>query len=204
MLIFLTAGLFMTLRRKIGRGERVILVTIVLFFIASSLSNLQIGFRHILPLFPLCFIIAGRTEELLKGRLLSLVIWFLISWHVVSSLSAWPNYIGYFNEIIGGPKNGYKYLRDSNLDWGQGLPALADYMKKNKVEEVALEYFGQADPGAYGIHYRKLSALEMNKPDNKIYAISAQYLEHIKWTERYKPTATAGYAMFIYDFSKEK
>jgi hypothetical protein len=202
MLIFLLAGLFITFRSKINSGEKTILTAIAVFFITSSFSNLQIGIRHILPLFPLCFIIAGRSEVLLKKKILNIIIAALIIWYTLSSLVAWPDYIAYFNELIGGSKNGCKYLRDSNLDWGQDLPALSAYMAKNGVKEVALEYFGQADPLVYGIHYRKFNPDEFEKPGNSIYAVSAQYLEHVKWTKEYKPAALAGYSIFIYDFSK--
>jgi len=201
-IIFLISGTLISLKNKLGGAERIILITISLFFITSSMGNLQIGLRHILPLFPFCFMIAGRSVVVFnKNRFFNLAILSLMMWYVISAALTWPNYLGYFNESIGGPKNGYKYLRDSNLDWGQDLPALADYMKKNHVKEVALEYFGQADPADYGVVYRKLEPKELERPGSDIYAISAQYLEHVKWAGDYDPTETAGYSIHIYDLT---
>ena len=204
MLIFLLLGLIVTFRNKIGKGEEVILTTLILFFLAASFSNLQTGLRHILPLFPLCFVIAGRSAVYFKKMPLRIAALSLIIWQIISTLVAWPNYLSYFNELIGGPKNGYKYLREANLDWGQGLPSLSDYMVKYNVAQVALEYFGQADPSVYGVRYRRLKPDEFERPDKDIYAISAQYLDHVKWAKDREPTAMAGYSIFIYDLREEK
>lgn len=202
-LIFLSIGVFITFIRKIGRAERVILITIALFFVVSSFGKLQIGLRHILPLFPLCFIIAGRSELLFdRYKLLKLAMWLMAAWYAVTAFFVWPDYISYFNEFAGGSKSGYMYLRDSNLDWGQDLPGLAAYMKKNDVAEVALEYFGEADPASCGIRFRKLSEGEYKTPKNTIYAISVEYLDNVKWTRYHKPSATAGNSIFIYDLTK--
>ncbi len=48
----------------------------------------------------------------------------LIAWLVAETAFAYPNYLAYFNETVGGPKNGYKYVTDSNVDWGQDLKRL--------------------------------------------------------------------------------
>ena len=52
---------------------------------------------------------------------------------------------------MGGSKNGYKVLADSNLDWGQDLKGLKRWMDRNGVKKIQLAYFGSADPGYYGI-----------------------------------------------------
>lgn len=201
LFIFMIMGLHAMFIRRISTAEKLILITIALYMLVASLGNLQIGIRHILPIFPLCFIIAGRSEALIKRNFIGFISWFLIAWYAVSALMAWPHYLGYFNEFVGGSKNGYKYLRDSNADWGQDLPALADYMRKSGKDKIILDYFGQADPRSYGINYRELSLDEMNNPHNGVYAISIQNLDNVSWTRKYKPDALAGYSIFIYDFT---
>jgi hypothetical protein len=47
------------------------------------------------------------------------VVGALACWLAVSSLSSHPHYLSYFNEIAGGPGNGWRWLLDSNIDWGQ-------------------------------------------------------------------------------------
>ncbi|MDP3791547.1 MAG: glycosyltransferase family 39 protein [Candidatus Omnitrophota bacterium] len=203
-IILLLAGLMALLRRRLGMGERFILIFTVIFLAVSSLSGLKLGLRHILPVYPFCFMIAGRSVEFLKNKAAVIAMALLIVWYAFSAFTAWPHYLGYFNEAVGGPANGYKYIRDSNVDWGQDLPSLSRYMEKNSVKEVVLEYFGQADPAVYGVHYRKFTPDEFEVPGNNIYAISAQYLEHAKWAKEHKPTATAGHSIFIYDFTKKE
>lgn len=203
MLIFFFVGLYLTLRKKLTSYETVILVTTTAFFLVSLASNLQIGLRHLLPLFPFCFIIAGRSAELFsKRRILSTALWLLVFWNIFTCLGAWPNYLSYFNEFAGGSCNGYKILRDSNVDWGQDLPALAEYMKKNGLSEITLEYFGQAEPASYDIPYKTFDKDEYGTPKKKVYGVSVQYLEHVSWAKRYSPAATAGHSIFVYDFTK--
>jgi 4-amino-4-deoxy-L-arabinose transferase-like glycosyltransferase len=201
-IIFLFIGFIMLLRKKIERNERFIFLTIAIFFITASLSSLQLGLRYILPIYPFFFIIAAKGIEALQKKRAKVFAFLLLVWLVVSSLLAWPNFLSYFNELIGGPDNGYKFLRDSNLDWGQDLPALAKYLKRNNISEVTFEYFGQDEPAIYGINSLKFSKEEFKKPLSKVYAISVQYLDSVEWTKSYIPSAKAGYSIFIYDLRR--
>lgn len=146
---------------------------------------------------------AGSIDGI-HSRVQRFIFGLLLVWLVAINIFIRPHYLSYFNELIGGPDNGWRYLRDSNIDWGQDLPALAGYLKRNKINEVALEYFGQDDPGIYGINFRKFREEEYGEPGDSVYAVSAHYLEHAKWPKDYKPTAKAGYSIFIYDFRKAK
>lgn len=80
----------------------------------------------------------------------------MIFWNVVISFRAYPWYISYFNELIGGTKNGWKYFTDSNIDWGQGLKNLGVWVKENDFAKkgIYLSYFGTGDPEYYGITYK--------------------------------------------------
>lgn len=201
-IILLILGFIVFLKNKIVRNERFILLTIAVFFITCSFSKLQLGLRYILPIYPFIFIVAAKSIELTKKKYFKILSALLIMWYIFSSISTWPNYLSYFNGLIGGSKNGYKYLRDSNIDWGQDLPALARYLKDNKIKRVKLFYFGTADPGYYGINYQELSFADYDVPCKDVYAISIQKLETVKWYRFYKPTANIGSSIFIYDFRK--
>jgi len=76
--------------------------------------------------------------------------------YAAESLSIHPHYLSFFNLLAGGPKNGYNYLIDSNIDWGQDLPLLKKYMVRNNIATIDLAYFGRVDPAIYGINYRVL------------------------------------------------
>ena len=73
------------------------------------------------------------------------MVFFMLSWQALAIFKAYPYYISYYNEIIGGSENGYKIATDSNYDWGQDLGELKDFIEKNKIEKIKVSYFGGAD-----------------------------------------------------------
>ena len=80
----------------------------------------------------------------------------LVLLEAIEVVAVHPYELSFFNRLIGGPKNGYKYLADSNLDWGQDLKGLKQWMDRNGVRHINLDYFGTADPSYYGIEYTAL------------------------------------------------
>ena len=168
----------------------------------ASRANLQIGMRYLLPVYPLIFIIASIfIVELFKSKLIYKVMGIaLILWSILIQVLIWPHYLSYFNEFAGGPDNGWKYLRDSNIDWGQDLKAVKDYMQENNIDEVTLSYYGEVDPSLYGIDFRHIPPEEVKTPSKTVYAVSVQNLDNLEWTKIYEPSQKAGYSIFIYDF----
>jgi 4-amino-4-deoxy-L-arabinose transferase-like glycosyltransferase len=118
-------------------------------------SRIDLGVRHILPIYPLLAMLAGlglaglfqeaggaRRAAVASGLVLAL-------WLVVSSVWAHPDYLAYFNESVGGKPEWF--LAESDLDWGQDLQRLSDKLKQLGVKEVSLAYFGTADPTRHGL-----------------------------------------------------
>jgi hypothetical protein len=169
MLIFLVvaAGGAWWLSRKTWRQEVPLIAAMVIYFGVASLGNMNIGHRHILPVIPLAFIFVSKIPNYLHGRqrsdaiTLGLIFIFLSAWYVYGTVSVYPNYLAYFNEIAGGPEHGAEHLTDSNIDWGQDLILLKKYMDENHIKEIHLDYFGSADPRYYGI---KFKVFAMNYP----------------------------------------
>ncbi|WP_152609900.1 hypothetical protein [Geobacter sp. OR-1] len=144
------------------------------------------------------------------------IIWYLASaWYIA------PHYLAYFNEIAGGPGNGYKYLVDGNLDWGQDLPGLKKFMDENGIKRISLSYFGADSPERYGIKYDWLPSHYLFNPEpdkevrvtpDQLVAISATNLQGVyfddknqyKWLLDYKPVAKIGYSIFVYDLSGKR
>ncbi len=138
----------------------------------SSVRNM--GHRYLMPTYPPLFILAGPAVFWLSrqglpsirvfpgslGRLPGLLVPLLLLLFAGESLATWPNYLGYFNCIAGGPRQGYRHLVDSSLDWGQDLPALARWLRKRDLPSrdtpVYLSYFGSALPDYYGIRAKRL------------------------------------------------
>ena len=140
---------------------------------------------------------------------------------MISSVSIFPHYLAYFNELAGGPKNGYKFLVDSNLDWGQDLKGLKRYMDKHRIKRVWFSYFGTASPDYHGIDYNYLPSYAIfNTKRERIptpfVAISATNLQglhlmpglgidanYFSALRQKKPLAQIGYTIFIYKFEQE-
>jgi len=145
-----------------GRGEAAfLLVPAAVIALAAVLSNLAIGHRHILGLYPFLYVYAGSLPDELKRRMgASVGLWApvaLVLLLATETIAARPHFIPFFNVLAGGAKGGINLLSDSNLDWGQGLPALRRWMAARGVEKVNLCYFGTADPAAYGISFVPLA-----------------------------------------------
>jgi tetratricopeptide (TPR) repeat protein len=125
----------------------------------AASSHLNIGTRHILPLYPFAFMaIAIGLSELIKrrqrlGLVLSLA---LLAMLVVETIMSWPNYLAFFNAACGGPRGGFQLLADSNLDWGQDLPLLARWQRDHPNNRLYLSYPQTVDPAAYGIRFAAL------------------------------------------------
>ena len=98
----------------------------VLYFLVAMGNRLNLGVRHILPIYPfLCVLIGGGALALIHAnRRWTYIVGALLVWHAVSTSRAYPDYLAYSNEFWGGPANTYKYLADSNTDWGQELKAV--------------------------------------------------------------------------------
>jgi 4-amino-4-deoxy-L-arabinose transferase-like glycosyltransferase len=191
-----------------------------LLLIALSMAPVQLGLRYALPVLPFAFVfIGGLAQKItLKRDLLLSATVFLAIWYFISSIRIYPHYLAYFNEYIGGPSNGYKYLVDSNLDWGQDLRGLKEYMERRGIEKVKLAYFGTAVPEYYGMSYelisdQDLTALREGKFTRGVFAISATFLQGLylpgdrdryKWFREHTPTAQIGYSILVYEVDCRK
>lgn len=191
-------------RMKIAAKDGLYLVVPVVLIMGSAMaSGLNIGLRHILPIYPFLFVFAGgiMTADGIKKPIGKVVVAVMCGWLMLSSLKIYPHYLAYFNEIIGGPDNGHKYLIDSNIDWGQDLDGLSDYLKERGIENVWLEYFGMALPEKHGIDYRPLPC----EPVKGTIAISVTLLEGRKgpscyqWLKEGAPVEKIGYSIFVYE-----
>lgn len=139
----------------------------VVFYLAVSMtSNLNIGHRHLVPIYPLLFVgIGSLARPFGAARWRPPALAALLLGSAASFALATPRYLSYFNVLAGGPGGGWRYLVDSNIDWGQDLSRLREWMDENHVPKVHLAYFGTADPAAYGIRYEKLKMVHDFYPD---------------------------------------
>ncbi len=200
-----------------------LLLPVAVFFLAMTQAKVNIGLRHVLPVYPFLFVLASRlaTVEFPRGWLGPLLIGVPLIFAAVSSLRVAPHQLAYFNEWVGGPEQGYRYLSDSNLDWGQDLKGVKAYMEKEKLPIIYLSYFGTAPPSYYNIRYQYVPGswpLRWPPPTDKvpvtarkILAISVRNLQdasipHIPlfgWLRLRQPIAKIGYSIFVFDLTND-
>ena len=156
-----------TWRRQIGRGLYRIAplgLFLMVYWAAAVTSHLNIGIRHMLPAYAAIYILAGCAGAWLwhTRRVLRVGMIILLLVMAVESTFAWPHYLSYFNQTVGGPSQGYRHLIDSNLDWGQDLPYVKSWLVEQGLdrpqdgnvppgERVYLSYFGNGSIPYYGI-----------------------------------------------------
>lgn len=127
----------------------------VVYAVVTLGADLNIGQRHLLPLYPAVFVAAGAAAAWADTRVGRVAVPALAAWLCASSLAAYPHFLGYFNELAGGWRRGHLHLADSNVDWSQDLARLRQWMRGRPGERVTLHQFGQA-PWPAGLAARPL------------------------------------------------
>jgi 4-amino-4-deoxy-L-arabinose transferase-like glycosyltransferase len=181
-LLALTAGL-VAYPWKTGRREGMfLLLPPLLFFTVFSLGRVQIGIRYVLPALPFLGIFASSLARRVGRRRLALLGALLLA-HAVAAVRASPDFIAYFNELAGGPENGYRWLADSNLDWGQNLTRVQEYARERGI---AIEPDVLPSAGLVAVRVNRLVGLG----DPETYRLLR---------EQYEPVGNVGYNWLIYD-----
>ncbi len=104
---------------------------------------------------------AGATTKSKLSRAAGAVVIGAIAINAFEALWIWPNYLAYFNPLIGGPRYGYRWLIDSSLDWGQDLREFKTWLDDHPDltsdrSRVYFSYFGTARPDYYEIQVQRL------------------------------------------------
>jgi hypothetical protein len=227
-LVAIMAAVFIAKTRPLGFAAiwkaLCLFIPTFIFLLAAMASNLNIGIRHVLAVYPLAYIAAGvivagawRTWPWAR-RSIGVVGGMLLILLTAETLSAFPNYIAFFNTAAGGTSGGIRLLGDSNLDWGQDLILLAGWQRDHPDAPLYLSYFGSVDPARYGIRYISLpgsTTTQFEKPHwpskPGYMAISATQLQGIwmqqsLWEQFYrqfgklKPVDILGGTIYIYPF----
>ncbi len=163
----------------------------VFYFASAVVGNLDLGIRHILPIYIPIFVLAGVgtarvVRHLPVGRWRSsglAISAVLVIWYGLSALLNYPNYISYFNEAIGGPSESNKYFSDSSVDWGQDLKRFQHYVDLHpEIHKIAVDYFGGGVP-AYYFCPRKYDSAGQVVADSSGYDCSGSVIE--EWHAQY-------------------
>ncbi|MGH7176320.1 MAG: hypothetical protein ACREJC_02965 [Tepidisphaeraceae bacterium] len=225
--VALLAHLFTPLKkwRILGTWPLVcLLVTPTVYGVAALTTNLNLGIRHVLPLYPFIFIGIGLTASLLWrlrpqfARTAGVVLLVALS---SETLLSWPNYIAFFNAGARVWRSPLELLADSNVDWGQDLRLLARWRKEHPGGTLYLCYFGTPDPAYYGLDVVHLPGgwfwgrMESTDPARPGYvAVSATHVQGVYFPEalatdyavlrNFKPTAILGGSIYVYKWPLEQ
>ncbi len=212
-------------RRKLNWSTIPLIFVPVSYLAVAMGMALNIGHRHMLTLFPFTSVfialLAGQQGPLQNHAATGkrLVFGLVMIWYIVGTVTVFPHYLSYFNELAGGPDGGYRYLADSSVDWGQGFKTLKRYLdrreQKSPVDEIYLAAFSSLDPTLYGLSFTPIpptlgapiTLTARFNPEPGTYVISAVPLQGIwlldpdtyDWFRHRQPTDQVGHALLVYD-----
>ncbi len=183
-------------------GLLIPLFTLLLVYWAAAIaSSINIGHRHMLPTYPAMFILVGAAAGWLsrETRVAACLVAALLVAFAAETTRGYPHYLAYFNPLLR-RETAYRHLVDSNLDWGQDLPGLkqwlADHAEEATKQPVYLAYFGTGSPDYYGIEALRLPVMTDldTTPQLRagIYCLSATALANVngeapgRWNRRYE------------------
>lgn len=216
-LVFLLWSLVRFKKYRITFLDKMYLLMPAIFLIGfTSLSAHNLGVRYLIPVYPFLAVYSGGIINLVGKKILWALVIPLSVWYAVSSISVHPNQLAYFNEFIGGSDNGYKYMDDSNIEWGQDLKRLKRFIDENpKTKVVYIWRQGDKALDYYGIGKEKnIIDLKQNwwTEPKGVYAVSSHFLVRAKimsqlygdptldWASLYKPVSKIGQSFFVYEF----
>ena len=223
-------------RRRLSLDEAALWAFVLLYGAFIVYSRLNIGYRHMLPVLPLLYVgigsmqygvwstnyesrITNHESRIPSYSLLLTSYSLLLAWLAIGMVRIAPDYLAYFNELVGGPDKGYRYLVDSNLDWGQSFKELAQYQAEHETGPIFLSTYIEYDAAlrSYGLDYIPLPPLNAAPgvlprrfdPAPGVYAISATTLQGIltadpemyDWFRQREPDARLGHGLFVYHVS---
>ena len=172
---------------------------------AAMMQSVNVGVRSVLPIAPYLAFWSGAALWYWKSKLFRFLLIAVLLSSVISGVSKYPDFLTYFNPLVGGTSSADKWLVDSNLDWGQDLPALAKELKKRDIDEVRLAFFGMGKPSYYGI--KELNPLVT---DRGWYAISRSYLsgwwppgDPFGWLRSLRPVTLIGGSIALFYVDEE-
>jgi hypothetical protein len=208
-------------------AETFMLSWLALYWSVAIHSPLNLGIRHLLPVFPFTLVLvacelarwlarvpAASVRGIRHTGVRGLVITGLLLWQVVSVVRVYPSFLAYFNEAVGGPAGGARYVVDSNLDWGQDLRRLRAFVEACQIDQIAVDYVGGGSP-AYELGQKYIPWESAKGPYPGWLAVSVSLLQFAQarwdpalehpavdayiWLQGKAPVAQIGYSIYVFD-----
>lgn len=206
VLILAALGAFLVVRRPSAGRRELLLMSIfpAVYFAFAIFTHINIGVRHLLPIYPFLLLYAGAVwEQARRVRWAETLLVLLVLVQAADAARYAPDYLSYFNVLVR-PENSWKYLSDSNTDWGQGMFALREYQAEHPNNAIHLAYVGEVDPAFYGIRY-----IRLNEPDHPhgTVVVSATHLsgellkDHYayRWLLQYPVKTILNHTLYVFE-----
>lgn len=142
------------------RAELLLWLPATVYFAVAVISGVNIGYRHLFPLLPALYLAAALPlVQWWQARGLRRVAAVVaLGWLALNSVFVYPRDLTFFNELAGGPDNGWRVLVDSNLDWGQDLGELVNFVRERDIGSIYVSYFGSIPIGSFFVDAYPLPA----------------------------------------------
>jgi hypothetical protein len=160
-------------------------VTAAVLLVMSLNFRVQIGIRLVLPLVAMAAVgLGAAAAEAYRGlppgarrRLFAGGLALGLVWMASVAVRVWPNGLSYVNDLWGGSEQGYRWVSESNIDWGQGLPELARWQRERGIERLPIWYFG-TDPllDRLPLRHLPLHDMPLKGPEDVLALVRGQYL----------------------------
>ncbi|MCS6909368.1 MAG: hypothetical protein NZM11_02185, partial [Anaerolineales bacterium] len=206
------------------RAEPLLWLSAAFYFAIAIISGVNIGYRHLFPLLPALYVAAALVlsrwwEAHGRWRMLAVGA---AGWLLLNSALVYPRDLTFFNELALGPNNGWRVLADSNLDWGQDLGELVDFVRERGIGSLYVSYFGSIPIGSVFVDEYPLPAKPLPPrpasdwqplfPRPGWYAISLTHLlggaglpnpDTFAYFRHQQPEAVLGRTIYVYRVPEE-
>jgi len=211
VLLFLLC-VFKKWRRENFCVDLILIIPPVFYFIAFMFNYINIGIRHILPIYPFLFVFVSKAvmlefEREQTKKIWKVILFLLLVWYAASTFFIAPHFLSFFNDFVSGPENGPNILLDSNIDWGQDMNRLEQWIEKNDLRNTAV-YYSVFTTEPLGYRDIQIAAVPCT-PHPGIFVLSVNNLYDLAqnregcfdWLRAREPTEKIGYSIFIYNIT---
>ncbi len=195
-------------QRWMGWPDMIIISVILLYMGAATFNRVNIGLRHILPVYPLLFVYLGRLALMKPHRIFRVLTILTVCWLIGVNGMIYPDYLAFFNAACGGPNQGQYYLDDSNIDWGQDLGRLKQIKDEYPDQPLYVATNWMFNAEVFGFKAQRFQADQIASPPNGIVAVGKHWAirqrihqrspHYFDWFEKYTPITNVGHSIVVY------
>ena len=196
-LILCIAGTVSLIKRGSAESLSIALGPWLMLAIAMT-SRINIGVRHILPMYPLLAISAAFAAVALWQRthVHKIAVALLLIWHFITTSMAHPDYLAWFNGAAGPRPD--RIALDSNLDWGQDILRLEEMARRENLQPLYVAWFGSARREAMSVRAEELPGGACRAGWVAVSEMRYHSDKALHWVHQYEPMRRVGKSIRLY------